>query len=164
MSTNDQKLTYSPPMKACLFLVYGRTGDYSDRREWVVAAYRDEAAAYEHVRLATEHYEALKAKYDDYDREDYKYGFPSDVPEEAWGVYDSDLNDSCFSTVEYYVGSCSMHVDPHRYREELAVAQDEALEAGVWVNGPYGVVYAPPEKRAVNQGLNSSALKSKKSP
>lgn len=35
-----------------VYLVYGSTGEYSDRSEWVVAAYVEEDAARQHAELA----------------------------------------------------------------------------------------------------------------
>ena len=35
-----------------VYVVMGTSGDYSDRREWVVCAYTDEALAKQHVELA----------------------------------------------------------------------------------------------------------------
>lgn len=57
-------------MKKTLWLVQAQCGEYSDRREWPVAAYADEAAAQTHVQLATEHAKALwsrwgEERYDD---------------------------------------------------------------------------------------------------
>lgn len=39
---------------ATIFVVMGSTGEYSDRNEWSVAAFLDEAQAEERVRLASE--------------------------------------------------------------------------------------------------------------
>ena len=36
-----------------IYVVHGRTGEYSDRTEWVVAAYTDEASARQHIEAAT---------------------------------------------------------------------------------------------------------------
>lgn len=36
-----------------IYVVYGSTGEYSDRGEWTVAAYSDEAHAKQHVEAAT---------------------------------------------------------------------------------------------------------------
>ena len=40
-----------------IYIVYGNTGEYSDRREWTVAAYADEAMAREHAELAMRWYQ-----------------------------------------------------------------------------------------------------------
>lgn len=35
-----------------VFIVFGETGEYSDRKDWIVAAYTDEKLAEKHVELA----------------------------------------------------------------------------------------------------------------
>lgn len=40
-----------------IYIVYGSTGEYSDRNEWPVAAYADEALAQCHVAAATRWYQ-----------------------------------------------------------------------------------------------------------
>ncbi len=50
-----------------LFIVHGATGEYSDRGEWTVAAYADEAMAKAHIDAAGEWYRAnncFEARYD----------------------------------------------------------------------------------------------------
>jgi hypothetical protein len=37
-----------------IFLVIGETGEYEDRREWVVCAYRNYEQAYQHAKMADE--------------------------------------------------------------------------------------------------------------
>jgi hypothetical protein len=39
-------------MKNKIYVVYGRTGDYEDKREWTVCAYLKESDAIKHVELA----------------------------------------------------------------------------------------------------------------
>lgn len=52
-------------MKKKLWLVQAQCGEYSDRREWPVAAYADETAARTHVQLATEHARVLWSRWGD---------------------------------------------------------------------------------------------------
>lgn len=40
-----------------IWIVQGSTGEYSDHREWMVCAYRDEAKAEQHARAAKEWYQ-----------------------------------------------------------------------------------------------------------
>ena len=42
-----------------IYIVFGSTGEYSDHREWPVAAFLDESEAKEHVRRASLIAEAL---------------------------------------------------------------------------------------------------------
>lgn len=39
-------------MNESIWIVTGHTGEYSDAREWIVCAFKTEAEAAEHVRLA----------------------------------------------------------------------------------------------------------------
>lgn len=41
-------------MPDTIYLVQGNCGEYSDHREWVVCAYRDEVMAQEHAKAAKE--------------------------------------------------------------------------------------------------------------
>jgi hypothetical protein len=50
-------------MKKKLYLVQATCGEYSDRCEWPVAVYADEAAAQTHVQLATEFGKVLWANW-----------------------------------------------------------------------------------------------------
>lgn len=45
-----------------IYVVEGSTGEYSDHREWLVRAYRDEDKAKEHVLKATSRANELYAK------------------------------------------------------------------------------------------------------
>lgn len=44
-----------------IYIVFGKTGEYSDRSEWLVAAYTEEADAKLHVEKATEYANAWHA-------------------------------------------------------------------------------------------------------
>ena len=46
-----------------IYIVEGSTGEYSDHRDWMLCAYRDEAAAQEHVEKATARANELVAEY-----------------------------------------------------------------------------------------------------
>lgn len=48
-----------------IYLVRGQYGEYSDRREWVVAAYTDEVLAREHVEQAGAYLREICARYGD---------------------------------------------------------------------------------------------------
>jgi hypothetical protein len=47
-----------------LWLVHGSCGEYSDRCEWVVCAYRSEEEAKKHTQLAQARADALKRQYE----------------------------------------------------------------------------------------------------
>lgn len=47
-----------------IHVVYGSTGEYSDHREWYVAAYLDEIKAQEHVTKAQQRGRELELEYD----------------------------------------------------------------------------------------------------
>lgn len=47
-----------------IYVVVGTTGEYSDRTEWMVCAYRDEQLAKDHVVAATAWADAEKARRD----------------------------------------------------------------------------------------------------
>lgn len=49
-----------------IWLVKGTSGEYHDRREWVVCAYRTEAEAKRHAKLAQDRSESLLKQYDKY--------------------------------------------------------------------------------------------------
>jgi len=65
-------------MEKEIYVVIGATGEYSDRTEWLVAAYENENAAKEHVLKATE-----KAKEWEVLRKD---------TDESWASWDKDWN------------------------------------------------------------------------
>ena len=54
-------------MKTTIHVVYGSTGEYSDHREWYVAAYYSESKAQNHVILATSRANELIAKHGAYE-------------------------------------------------------------------------------------------------
>lgn len=49
-----------------LWIVEGSSGEYSDRRDWVVCAYRTEAEAKRHAELAQARSESLRKQYGTY--------------------------------------------------------------------------------------------------
>ena len=53
-------------MKKQIFVVYGSTGEYSDHREWYVAAYFSETNAKNHVLQATARANELIAQHGEY--------------------------------------------------------------------------------------------------
>ena len=128
-------MTYVKPGLPLLFAVWGTCGSYSDRNDWVIALYEDEAMAHEHVRLATEHLVALKAKYGDEGRMDFSQGFPYDVPDEErlrFDVNELGIQDD----TEYYVSLMFVHQRPTAFQDEHAILSDKAREYGIWGN-PY---------------------------
>jgi hypothetical protein len=50
-----------------IYIVRGTTGEYSDRSEWLVAAYTDEVTAQEHVILAQKRANEIKVAQDNTD-------------------------------------------------------------------------------------------------
>lgn len=48
-------------MTDTIYVVLGTTGEYSDRMEWVVRAFRNEKTAQDQVEFLTEKWAALKA-------------------------------------------------------------------------------------------------------
>lgn len=64
-----------------IYVVFGVTGEYSDRKEWPVVSYRDEQLAQDHVVRATERakeWEAIR-------KENY------DSPPTGWNQYDESM-------------------------------------------------------------------------
>ena len=69
---------------ASVWLVIGTCGEYSDRSEWVVAAYFDKALAERHADLAMEEDRRLLAAWLESGREEWEFRFvspASDTPE-----------------------------------------------------------------------------------
>ena len=54
-----------------IYIVFGKTGEYSDRTEWPVVAYTQEIDAQSHVAAATAKAREIKAAIDTYDDDDY---------------------------------------------------------------------------------------------
>ena len=50
-----------------IFVVNGTTGEYSDRTEWLVAAYTREEDAWKHVEKATEYVQAWRSTHTRYE-------------------------------------------------------------------------------------------------
>ena len=53
-----------------IYVVMGTTGKYSDRTEWLVAAYSNEKEAQKHIELATE---KANEEFEKYRKDVYKY-------------------------------------------------------------------------------------------
>lgn len=128
-----EPVQYVKPGPPVLFVVWGTCGSYSDRNDWIVAMYEDEARAYEHARLAEQHVKALREKYEDASREDFHLGFPYDATVEEKTRY--DLNEMGIrDDTYYYVSVAFVHQRPTAYQEELQVAVDKVREHGCWGN------------------------------
>jgi len=86
---------------ATVFVVIGSTGEYSDRREWFVAGYADQAKAEEHARLASdaarEIFTASEAVDDSWDYRDT-----------AVNPYDTDASHMDYTGTHYYVAAVPM--------------------------------------------------------
>lgn len=84
-------------MSVKIFLVMGSTGEYSDRYEWPVGAYLNEAAAREHADLAA--FEAKRL----HKSKQSKYA----SVEEGANKYDPTMNMS-YTGTDYYVMTTEM--------------------------------------------------------
>ena len=76
-----------------VFVVIGSTGEYSDRTEWVVCAYKDEELAKQHVVLAKQRAQEIRVTRNDlvfpYHRESKApYVYFGGKPEEPASRYD----------------------------------------------------------------------------
>lgn len=87
-------------MSKVVFVVSGTTGEYSDREEWAVCAYEDEALAKEHVLKAQQRGREL------FDAGQYSYS-----PDEPTSIYDPFIRIS-------YTG-VSYRYDPVQVRDAL---------------------------------------------
>ncbi len=73
-----------------VYVVMGSTGEYSDRTEWPVKAYRNEERAKEHVVNAEREAKKLQAR----------YGIIGEIPKDA-NPYDTDM-DMDYTGANYY--------------------------------------------------------------
>lgn len=85
-----------------IYLVQGNCGEYSDYREWVICAYRDEAMAKDHAVRAKQWLQqnvTNDTPYDERDEmknpydcaEDYSYGAD---PQTSWTAYGVEIRKS----------------------------------------------------------------------
>ena len=84
-----------------IHIVEGHTGEYSDHRDWPIAAYYSEEKAKQHVVLATEAANELYSKHDDYgdiDDSDEKNPYDPDMKTDYTGTrynyYSVEIKDS----------------------------------------------------------------------
>jgi hypothetical protein len=90
-------------MAKTIYIVTGTSGDYSDRDEWPVCAYEDEALAQQHAIKATEGarvgYEAVRQLREDWDGVvDYPTGS---------NPYDPHENAADYGT-SYFIATCEV--------------------------------------------------------
>lgn len=86
-----------------IYIVCASSGMYSDRSEWLVAVYADEASANEHAAKAREYDEDAQRKLrgyldDDEADEDSETSSPSKYPKNPW-----DRQSPCYDAVYYSV-------------------------------------------------------------
>ena len=79
-------------------VVIGQTGEYSDRREWMVCGYVDEAMAQEHVRLASARAREIFTASNNYD-------LPYEARENLVNEYDPDAQSMDYTGTEYYIAA-----------------------------------------------------------
>lgn len=88
-------------------IVFGVTGEYSERDEWPVAAYLDEEIAKEHVRLATQGANEYLVQYNNMltraDQDAWKF--------EHKNPYDPDMQLDYLTGTSYYIISVTVHPD-----------------------------------------------------
>lgn len=78
-----------------IWIVYGKTGEYADYREWTVCAYNDEKSAENHAQAALEWYQQngginLRCYYG---KNPYDKDMSVDYTGTEWGIYSIDLVD-----------------------------------------------------------------------
>jgi hypothetical protein len=88
---------------ASIYVVMGQHGEYSDRSEWAVIAFHDEAAAKRHVTLAQDEARRLEAETQ---REQDERGWIEDADDPKWtNRYDANSQwwpGSCYDASYWY--------------------------------------------------------------
>jgi hypothetical protein len=91
-------------MEQTIYVVIGVAGEYSDRNEWVVCAYTDEALAQEHVVKAGEAANTLTLAYQHLDYEEETEVFTEDGElKPGANLYDATMQlNSTYGTRYHY--------------------------------------------------------------
>lgn len=95
---------------ATVWLVIGVCGEYSDRNEWVVAAYLDKSLAEQHADLATQEERRLLREWEaaDLDMYDFRHGNDSTHAEMRRNRYDAKVQRSYTGTDYHAAESCEL--------------------------------------------------------
>jgi len=89
-----------------IYIVKGTTGEYSDRRSWLVAAYKNEEEAKKHVEKASERHRELNTKYK---------GVSYQISDEA-NEYDPHMQTTNYTGTIYYIDEVDLYSDVVEYR------------------------------------------------
>jgi hypothetical protein len=116
-----------------IYVVRGSAGEYSDRNEWPICAYEDEALAQKFVELASALARVFEAKYEgarqnriDYHRLHPGEPYPDDITEDLYNPYDPNFGDP-EEVHRYWYDTVEVRDSLHAPRTDEEQARVQAL-------------------------------------
>jgi hypothetical protein len=88
-----------------IYVVMGSSGEYSDRYEYAVVAYKDNALAEQHVLAATQEANRIKLELNAFDWYDGNYDENEKRKQAilATSIYDANVSDDTYTGTRYYI-------------------------------------------------------------